>query len=215
MFTNLQNIDWTDWVSVKDGFAGMELIPSLIAVIALIAVSFFAFKIFRIGVTAGVSFAGGILGYWLSGIILENFNITMPDGINLAPIMAFVFAIIGAILAICLYRIAVFAIGAGAGYFAGTIAASYLGAAGAGIEFFDGTAGIIIVGVVCALILAFIMFFFYKFLYILLTSVIPMAAAFAIVGFAVLPEYAHIFLVGGAVVGIIAMVYQYRQAEYM
>ena len=112
----------------------------------------------------------------------------------------------------CKYKAATFLVGAGVGYSLSTIAAAYLGSDGAGIEFFEGTAGLIIVGVVCALIAAFLLLFCFKFFYILITSVAPMAAAGLIIGALVYPEYALYTLIGGAVIGIIAMVYQYKKS---
>lgn len=212
MFEILKNVDWTDVESVKDGFASVEFIPMLVSLIACVALAFFAFKFYRICITAATAYGFGALGYWFGGILTEEFGIEIAD-LALEPVVALVLALIGAIIGICLPRIATFLVGAGVGYSAGTIAASYLGAEGAGVEFFDGTAGEIIVAVVCALIVAFLLFFFFKFIYILLTSVVSMAAAGALLGFIVYPEFVLYFLIGGAVIGIIAMVYQYKASE--
>ena len=208
-----KNVDYTDIESVTDALDKFEFAPRLIAIIACIALAFFAYRFYRICITCATAYGFGALGYWFAEFVLvEKLSVSLPIDIALEPAVALVFALIGAIIAMCKYKAATFLVGAGVGYSLSTIAASYLGANGAGVAFFDGTAGKIIVGVVCALIAAFLLLFCFKFFYILITSVALMAAAGLIAGAIVYPEYALYTLIGGAVIGIIAMVYQYKKS---
>ena len=210
MFDSFKNIDITNIESIESAFAGLETYIAVFSVIALVVFALYACRLFKFGLTVSVSAAFGYLGAWLTPIVVEELGVELPEWLALTPIVAFVLALVGAILAWNLYKAAIFVAGAASGYGAGIVAASYLGAAGAGIAFFDGLAGEIIVSVVCALICAFLFLFLYKFLYILSTSIVGMCGAAYIIGVAVLPEYALYFLAAGAVAGIIAMVYQYK-----
>ena len=210
-----QNVDYTDIESVTDALYKIEFVPMLIALIACVALAFFAYKFYRICISCATAYGFGILGYWFADVILvEKLGVSLPiDNIELVPAVSLVFALIGTIIAICKPKAATFLVGAGAGYLASSIAVSFLGANGAGIEFFDGTAGQIIVGVVCAIVAAFLLLFLFKFFYILLTSVVPMAAAGLIVATLVCADYALYALIAGAVIGLIAMIYQFKKAS--
>ena len=214
-----QNVDYTDLESVTDALFKFEFVPMLIALIACVAIAFFAYRFYRICITAATAYGFGVLGYWFAETILvDKLSVSLPiDEVALVPAVALIFALIGAIIAMCKYKAATFLVGAGVGYSLSTIAASYLGANGAGVEFFDGTAGKIIVAVVCAIVAAFLLLFFFKFFYILITSVAPMALAGLIVVTLVCATYAADYalyaLIAGAVIGVIAMIYQYKKSS--
>lgn len=211
MFSSFTSIDVKDISTVSTAFEQFGLVPSLIAVVACFVLAFFAFKIFKLAITVSVALGFGILGNWLTPIVLNG--VAIPESINIVPIVTFSLTIIGALLAMWLYKVAVFANGAAIGYFVGGFAVKYLGAGGAGIAFFDGNAGKIVVSVACAVIVAFIVVFFYKYLYIILTSLASMALAGVIIGSFVYPTFALYALAGGAVVGLIPMIYQFRSAD--
>lgn len=211
MFEQFKNINLKDISSVKVAFESLDLLPSLICAIACIVIAFFAYKIFKLSITVSVSCGFGILGAWLTPMVLKG--ITLPAGLSLTPIMTFALAIIGALLAMWLYKVAIFAVGAGLGYFGGVIAAKYLGAAGAGVAFFDGTAGQIIVSVVCALIIGVVLLICYKYIYIIITSIGAVALAAMIIALEVYPDYANYALIAGAVIGLIPMFYQFKSAD--
>ena len=208
-----ENVNFTDITSVTDALAKIEFIPMLVALIACVTLAFCAFKFYRICITAALTFGFGMLGNTLAGTLLENLSISLPIDIALEPAISLVLALIGAIIGLTLPRFATFLVGAGAGYLASSIAVSFLGSEGAGITFFEGTVGSIIVAVVCAIVAAFLLLIFFKFFYILLTSVVPMALAGLIIATLVLPDFALIALIAGAVVGIIAMIYQFKKSS--
>jgi hypothetical protein len=213
MFDCFKGINLKDFSTVSAAFGEFGLVPSLIAVIACIVLAFFAYKIFKLAITVSVALGFGLLGNWLTPIVLNG--VAIPESIKIVPIVTFALAIIGALLAMWLYKIAVFANGAALGYFVGKFAVGYLGANGAGIAFFDGTAGKIVVSVVCAIIVAFLVVFFYKYIYIILTSIASMAVVGAIIGAFVYPTFTLYALIAGAVIGLIPMIYQFKSADEM
>ena len=213
MFDSFQNLDYTNFESVQAAFQGLEASAAIVSVIACVIFALFACRLFKFGITVGAATAFGTLGAMYAPMLLDKVSLPLPDGFNLIPVIALVLAIVGALLAWWLYKVSIFVVGAGAGYYAGAILAAYLGSAGVGIAFFDGKAGTIIACVVCAIACAFLFLFLYKFLYRLASSMCGMVAAGFILGEAIYPAFILYFMIAGAVAGVIAMIYQYKTAN--
>ena len=213
MFDSFQNLDYTNFESVQAAFHGLEASTAIIAVIACVIFALFACRLFKFGITVGAATAFGTIGAMYAPLLLDKVSLPLPEGFNIIPIIAFILAIVGAVLAWWLYKVSIFLAGAGAGYFAGALVATYLGSAGAGIAFFDGKFGTILVSVVCAIACAFLFLFLYKFLYIFASSMCGMVAAGLILGEAIYPALILYFLIAGVVAGVFAMIYQYKTAK--
>ncbi len=154
--------------------------------------------------------AFGVIGWVAGDMIVANAELEV-EGIAVASVIGFILALIGLRIGSRHPKFMTFVIGAGAGYVVGSSVCSALASE---IEFLSSEIAQIIVPIVCAIIVALLCVWLFKFIYILSTSMLGMIVAGYAFGFAVAPEYALYCAIIGVVAGIFAMVHQYRMADF-
>jgi len=179
------------------------------AAILLIINAFFGYKIFKFAIIVESAIGLGFIAYTFIGPwMFQN----PPDGVDLSAILGIVFAIIGALLAKFFIKIMLFVNGAGLGFAIGLISSYLLSASN---EFFAKEWVPYVFGAIAALILGVLFIFFFKPVYIIVSSVFGLAAAGFIISYLICPEIYVIFSVImtaiGLVFGIVAAVYQFKQ----
>ena len=179
------------------------------AAILLIINAFFGYKIFKFAITVESAVGLGIIAYTFIGPwIFQN----PPEKVNLSAILGILFAALGALLAGFFIKTMLFVNGAGLGFFLGSGGAYLLSANN---EFFAQNWVIICVGVLAALILGVLFIFFFKPIYILVSSVLGMSLVGFIISYIVCPDIYVIFSVImvaiGFIAGIVAAVYQFKK----
>ncbi len=201
-------------LGVTDIIAGLE--PTMIfpIMMAVVIVGFivatcasrlltYAFKI------AGTA-AFGVIGWFVGDMVLANVELEL-EGIALASVIGFIFALIGLRIGGKHPKFMTFVIGAGIGYIVGSSVVATLASE---VEFLASDIAQIIVPIVCAIIVALLCVWLFKFIYILATSMGGMIVAGYAFGVAVAPEFALYCAIAGVVAGIFAMVHQYKKADF-
>lgn len=189
-------------------FAGFMFPIVMVAVLLLSFLARYGYTIFK----KCVAFVGAIaFGYIGSSIVaplvLGMLGLEIPL-ISLPTVIGIVFAIIGALLMIYVYKLAIFFVGAAVGYLAAQIILVPMLA----LE------GIIAIAVsaVLAIVVGVIALLLFKPLFIIITSVFGMAGAGALTGLVLIPSSSEnlIILAVFAVIGvIIGIVYAKKQFE--
>lgn len=187
-------------------FAGFMFPIVLVAVILLTFLARYGYTIFK----KCVSFVGAVaFGYIGSSIVaplvlgMLGLNIEI---ISLPTVIGIVFAIIGALLMIYVYKLAIFFVGAAIGYFVAQVILVPL----LSLE------GVIAIAVsaVLAIVIGVIALLLFKPLFIIITSVFGMIGAGALTSLVLFPDGGIIFLAVFAVIGlIIGIVYAKKQFE--
>lgn len=191
------------------------------ACVILTVLAFYSYRILRLELAVSGAIGGGILGYTVIAPLVFSQIPNLPDiGIDYAALTGIVCTILGWVLAWALYKVAIFLLGAGAGFYGGMYIALYLmlkfpeQALFQNEIFFWAVCGLI------ALAAGLIFLFLFKFLYILTTSVGGMLGVAYLLGVSVFgasffnnPTYLYPTLAAGAVFGIVAMVVQYKKAN--
>ena len=189
-------------------FAGFLFPIVLVAVILLTFLARYGYTIFK----KCVAFVGAVaFGYIGSSIVaplvLGMLGLEIPL-VSLPTVIGIVFAILGAILMIYVYKLAVFCVGAAIGFFAAQIILVPMLA-------LEGMIALAVSGVL-ALVVGVIALLLFKPLFIIITSVFGMAAAGALTGLVLIPSAGEqlIILAVFAVIGvIIGIVYAKKQFE--
>ena len=211
-------------------FSGIELPPEVaemvasygfvltlpIAVVCVI-VAFWGYKIFKASLSIVGALVFGVLGATVVGpLVVGSMGDVLP-GINISAAIGFVLAIVGAILIGVLYKVGIFVSGAAGGYLIGQMLLPLFASLLPDVEFITSELGTIIIPAVMALIVGIFSVFIFKFLYILATSVGGMTIVGFLVGTSVFNEPDGTVLIAslvvGAIVGIFAMVRQYKNAD--
>ncbi len=189
-------------LGVADSLQGFAIPVAIAAIVLLVLLSRYSYKVFRfvLPVIAGVS--GALIGYIVAGELFANSNIS--GLINPATVIASVCGIVLLLVCAKFHGIAMAIVGGGLGYvFLGQFIRSWLlsydyvhkitVAVGMPYTKIIG----ILISIVCLVILAFLMNKFFKIFYVILTSVGSMVAATSI---------AAIFIFAGTNVDIIALI---------
>lgn len=198
---------------VPEQFSQYKSAVGILLTLALILISvlaaLYSARIFKIAITVLGSYACGAAASMLADYVCASTSLgeSLPET---TPIIAGVIgAAIGVAISYALFSLIVFALGAaGTGYAVYT----YLTMSGAVAE----PTKQIIVAALAALVGGFLVVFFFKFLYILATSMGGMIAAGTIIGVSIAPGYNAVILAIIAcsiIAGLFAMRFQYRRCN--
>ena len=178
-------------------------------------VALYSYKLFRIELVIEGILLFGILGGVVLGPWLENALTFIPDSISISAILGILLAIIGGFIMHFFFKFALFITGAAIGWFGMySFGLGFLAEKFPDFAFFQDNAGKIIIPILTAIILGVIFIFLFKFLYIILTSFGGMCGAAVLLGLAIVPDGGMVVLIAslvvGAIAGICATVYQYK-----
>ena len=188
----------------------------IVFAIGFFAAAFFGYRFFK--AFFPLMFASMLVGvaYTYAPALLEGLDLGI-DFIDLTAAVAVVLALLGLILGRYAYKFARFLFVGYSAYEIGVVATKSLAASMPDVEFFATATGELVIGIAAAVIIAILSIFLFKFLYILVTSVSGMVGCAVLLVDAVMttmPEW-YIVVPAGAVVGILAMIFQYKNtAEY-
>lgn len=189
------------------------LFVALLSVIIVLGImAYHGFWLFKKCLPISGALAFGAVGSLVVTPMLDDMVGNMiPEAISLAAIIGFVCAIVGALLMTYAFKLSIFLLGAGAGAGVGLIVSALLKGT---IEFFATQIGALVAVGVCALVVAILTALLFRPLFIIVTSVLGLAAAGACVGLAVMPE-GNLIVLGvcaaiGFIVGIFAAKKQFR-----
>ena len=167
----------------------------LIAAVVAGVLAFFGYTLFKKCLSLSGAVAFGIIG---SSIVAPYIPVALPI-VNLPAVVGIVCAIIGAILITKAYKLALFVMGAGAGFYAGYFIVAPMFA-------LDGVIAIV-VGAVLAIIVALLALRIFKGIFILLTSVVSLAGIGALASLVIFQQTNIIFVAALAVVGLIVGIF--------
>lgn len=187
--------------------------------ITLVLFAFWGYKIFKAFLPIVGAAGFGTVGYMLiAPLVTKALGESLTIGIDIPVVIGWACAIIGAILMGSFLKFALFVEGAGIGFVVGAYVFNTLGALNPTVAFLQGDVGYYIVSGLAALILALIFVFLFKYIYIFITSVGGLAIVGGVLGLTLMSELNPIVLYVaagvGAIVGIFAMVFQLRRANY-
>lgn len=195
------------------------MFPALLGtIIVLILIAFCSYRFLRLELSVSGAIGLGFVGYTYAPLLLAQIQ-GLPEGIDYSALVGAVCAILGWILAWLLHKIAIFAVGAGAGFSLGTIVFGFIYAAFPDVEFLGTPAFYYIVSIICAIAVGIIFVYLFKPIYIILTSFGGMICAgfllsFSIFGMAALSgTYLYATLAAGAVLGLIATIVQFSKSS--
>ena len=188
--------------------------------ISLVLLAFYSYRILKLELSISAALGGGYLGYlFLAPLVLAPFADTLPENIDFAVVVGVACVVLGWILAWVLYKVAVFLLGAAVGFLGGYYAFIILALKFPEISFLSEDVFFWIITVLCALIAGALFVCLFKFLYIFTTSFGGMVGAAYLLGLSMFglsahePMYLYPTLGVGAVLGLIAMIVQYKKAE--
>lgn len=164
----------------------------LVAAIVAGIFAFYGYTLFKKCLALFGAVAFGVAGSVISASFLSEISIPL---VNIASIIGIVCAVIGAVLMIHVYKLAIFVVGAAGGYFAAQLVIVPMLA-------LEGTVALV-VSIVAAVIVAILALLLFKPLFILLTSVVLMVGVGAISAFALFVEPTVVFVAVTAVIGLI------------
>ena len=192
----------------------------LIYCLALVLTAFYSYRILKLELSISAALAGGYFGYLLlAPLILANIADTLPEGIDFCVVIGVVCAILGWVLALVLHKVAVFLIGAAGGFYGGLCLAQLIAEHVPDVEFLQSEIFIWIIAGLCAILAGVIFVCLFKFLYIFITAFGGSVAAAYLLGISMFglnahePMYLYPTLGVGAVLGLIAMIVQYKKAD--
>ena len=191
----------------------------LSSVVLLFILAFWGYKLLKACLAIAGAATFGIIGnMYLAPLLVPFTEKSVPEWINVGGIIGMVLAGIGALLMVKLYKLGIFAEGAALGYFLGSTATTIIAAYVPNLEGFLSTpTGTSVVSCVLALILGVLFALLFKHIFILITSVGGLCAAGVLIGSCFVFELNPVILTVsagvGVIVGICAMVYQYKNAR--
>ena len=189
------------------GTLGDLLFPVIfVAAVALVLNALYAYKFFEIEFSIICASVLGLAGFYGIKLFIEP-SIALPEGINVAALVGFILAIVGALLSRFLLKVFLFLDGAAAGFLLSYLVFTSMLEPSLGVYVW-------IVHIICAVLLGIIFLLAFKFVYIMITSVLGMIVCACLVELLVLPSGGALGLIGAIVVGLIAGIftagYQYR-----
>ena len=191
----------------------------LSSVVLLFILAFWGYKLLKACLAIAGAATFGIIGNtYLAPLLVPYTENSVPAWINVSGIIGMVLAAIGALLMVKLFKLGIFAEGAALGYVLGSTATGIILTYVPNLEGFLSTpVGSIVVSCVLALILGVLFVLLFKHIFILVTSVGGLCAAGVLIGSCFVFELNPIILTVsagiGVIVGICAMVYQYKNAR--
>ncbi len=187
--------------------------------VVLVLLAFYSYRILRVELSASAAIGGGALGYLvIAPLVLSNIQ-GLPEGIDFAAIIGIVCAILGWIIAWALHKLAIFLVGAGGGFYAGSFVYLFVALKWPEVEFLQSSAFFWIVSGILALAAGIIFVYLFKPLYILVTSVGGVTGAAYLLGASVFGaqvnevQYLAPVLAVGAIFGTVAAVVQFKKAS--
>ena len=180
--------------------------------IVLVVLAFFGLRLYKICMSVTGAYGLGMVAYYISAEMIENGTL-QPFAENISEyntvlIISLAAAAVGFLLGTLLDKIVLFLGGAAGGYFATGMLA--------GMFFPDMLTPevLMVVAAVVGVVLGILLCVLFKFVYIIITSLGGMALTGAIVGFTFFPEDMNmvlIYTIGGAVIGIIPAIVQFKK----
>lgn len=185
------------------------LLPTCVAFVVL---AFFGLRLYKICMAVVGSYGLGMVAYIISAELVDT-GVLQPFAENISIyhtvlIIALSAAAVGFLVGTLLDKVVLFLGGAVGGYLATEMLA---------VMFFPDMMTpevLMIVGAVVGVVLGILLCVLFKFLYIVITSLGGMALTGALIGFTFFPEDMNmvlIYTIGGAVVGIIPAIYQFKK----
>lgn len=208
MFAAYENALGFDAVGFINDF-GFEM--SMFALVACIVLAFFAMRLFKIIMSAFGGAGVGFIAYYLFGPG-AMFGDLLPEveGINMAAAVGLGAAVLGFILGVALPKLVLFIGGIGIG----CVGVKFIIPMVAPAVELDPTI-ILIIGAVVGAILGILLSLLLRPVYILITSLGCSAIAGVILVVLVMPGVDMLMgAIGGAIFGLIPMIYQFRSSAY-
>lgn len=180
--------------------------------VGLVVLAFFGLRLYKICMSVVGAYGLGTVAYYISAEMADT-GVLQPFAENIdiyktMLIIALAAAAVGFLVGTLLDKVVLFLGGAVGGYFATEMVAAM---------FFPDMMTpevLMIVGAVVGVVLGILLCVLFKFVYIVITSLGGMALTGALIGFTFFPTDMNmvlIFTVGGAVVGIIPAIYQFKK----
>ena len=204
---------------VKDFYYSHREICLIVAICLLALVGFEGYKLFKMAMYVGSSAGFAYLGYtYLAPVVVGYIDGFIPDIIDASVVIAFVCALIAVILTRCAFNFMIMLLGGGCGYFFGAI---YVWRVVKGyfstLQFLEDPIAKYIIGGVFAAICVILFILLFKHAFIIGSSFGCLAAAGWLLQKLAAPgasqEVKFAFIVVGAVIGIFAVVRQYKEDE--
>ena len=183
-------------------------VATVIIALALLLFAFFSYKLFKLGLVITGLVGGATLG---TNFVLPIVEKIVGDGVeNLSLVVMIICAVIGAVLVLGLKKFAIFACGAFIGYTVGAAINASVAAMLANDMLLE-LPGSLIVPIILAIACGILAKFVFKFIYVIGTSLCAAVAAISMLITAFIPSIAVAALPIGAVIGIVAIVFQLKR----
>lgn len=192
--------------------------PTLLASLVLgLILAFFGYKLYRTSLAAvGALFFGASANLFYPTIsnLMGDFSV---EPLNMRFATVIIAALLGALVMRYVQKLALFLVGAIFGWSFGAVALYAISPMLSEIEFFKTPSGIYTVLSVCALLFAILTPLIFKLLFIFTTSVAGLTVCTVALALSLFNNVNYVLLaasaIAGLVLGIVAMMYQYREAE--
>lgn len=190
---------------------------ALIAILLFTALAFYSYSLFKKSVELAGAISLGALGYYLSDFIIFGAETKTADSeINVCALIGLGCAIIGAIVAHSVYKLAIFASGSAIGYALGSVILTEIGNY-VESDALSNSAIVATFSTVAALVLGALFLVAFKPLYIFTTSLGGMiAASYVLISTVFITETQArdiTTIIVGLVIGAIAVIYQYKNDD--
>ena len=188
---------------------------ALYIIILLGILAFFGYRLFRYFLVIGGAVLSGIVAYtFLTPLLLGALNMSAPSQFLLPVLMGFLFALVGGLLVNRFVRPSIFIFTVAIGFFVGLDLSSVLASA-PWLAFLATTVGSLVFASLFGLLLGLISIPFFKPIFIFLTSVGGLSLAGYVAAISLMSENSppfilYLLIALGALIGVFAMVYQFR-----
>lgn len=182
-------------------------IATVIIALALLVFAFFSYKLFKLGLVVVGILGGATLGTNFVFPIVEKIA---PDVENLQIIVMAACAVVGAVLVLGLKKFAIFACGAFIGYTLGS-AVNATVASLIAVDALLEMPGSLIVPIALAIVGGILAGVVFKLVYVIGTALCAAVAAVSMIISAFVPSIAVAAFPIGAVIGIVAIVFQLKR----
>lgn len=191
---------------------------TIIAVLILVALAFFSYFLFKKSVELAGAISLGVFGYYFSIYIVFGANGgNIINGVDVASIIGFACAILGAIIAHSVYKLAIFSSGAAIGYMLGSVILAEISRLSDNLYAVTNPAIVATISTVLSMVLGCLFLMAFKPLYIGTTSVGGMVAASYLLISSVFVDQTIgrdiTALVVGVLLGVVAIIYQYKNDD--
>ena len=188
---------------------------ALYIIIVLGILAFFGYRLFRYFLVIGGAVLSGILAYtFLTPLLLGALNMSAPSQFLLPVLLGFLFALIGGLLVNRFVRPSIFVFTVAIGFFVGlelTLTLSSI----AWLSFLSTDVGAYVFSGLLGLLMGLISIPFFKPIFIFTTSVGGLSLAGYVAAISLMSENSppyilYLVIALGALIGVVAMVYQFR-----